>query len=128
MKIYKAERHGHLLMLRSSVEGPSGRSYPKLLLDTGSAYTIISQEILDSIGCSPTLPKRKQRIITGSGYEIVPVVSVNRFNCIGKYLEDFEILAYTLPFGVYVDGLLGMDFLNSFDTEIKILKGEILIR
>ena len=110
------------------MEGPSGKAYPKLLLDTGSAYTLISQEILESIGCSPAIPKRTQRIITGSGYEIVPVISVTTFHCMGRFLENSEILAHTLPLGVYVDGLLGMDFLGRFKIEIKLYSGEILIR
>jgi hypothetical protein len=89
---------------------------------------MISQEILESIGCSPGVPKRTQRIITGSGYEIVPVVLVNRFHCMGSLLEHFEILAHTLPLEAYVDGLLGMDFLGRFEIEIKLYSGEILIR
>ena len=115
-------------MIRALLEGPQGKGFSKLLLDTGSVYTIISQEILENIGCSPTLAKRRQRIITGSGYEIVPVVCLNRFHCLGKSMEDFEVLGHTLPFGTYVDGLLGMDFLNRFDLELKISIGEILIR
>lgn len=115
-------------MVRAFVEGETGKAYPKLLLDTGSAYTLIAKEILESIGCSPAFPIRTQRIITGSGYEIVPVISVNRFNCIGNLLEDFEILAHTLPFGSYVDGLLGMDFLSKFEIEIRISSGELVIR
>jgi len=97
-------------------------------LDTGSAYTILSKEILYSIGCDSAYPKRTQRIITGSGYEIVPVVSVKKFNCFGKDTRNFEILAHTLPFGVYVDGLLGMDFLDQFDIDIRISRSEILIK
>ena len=128
MRVYKAEKRGALLLIRAFIEGTSGKAYPKLLLDTGSAYTLISQEILESIGCSPALPKRTQRIITGNGYEIVPVVSVNQFHCLGSLLENFEIFAHTLPFGAYVDGLLGMDFLNKFETEIKLYSGEIVIR
>ena len=128
MRIYKAEKRGSLLLVRVFVEGGSGKAYPKLLLDTGSAYTLISKEILESIGCSLALAKRIQRIITGSGYEIVPVIQVNRFHCMGSLLEEFEILAHTLPTGAYVDGLLGMDFLGRFDIEIKLYSGEILIR
>jgi predicted aspartyl protease len=128
MKIYKLEKHGSLLMVRTRVVGPENLAYPKLLLDTGSAYTILSKEILYSIGCDPAYAKRTQRIITGSGYEIVPVVSVKKFNCFGKDVESFEMLAHTLPFGVYVDGLLGMDFLGRFDIEIRILRSEILIK
>ena len=128
MKIYRLEKSGSLLLVRTFVEGPSGKAYGRLLLDTGSAYTLISQEILECIGCSPTIPKRTQRIITGSGYEIVPVVSLNRFHCMGNLLEEFEIVAHTLPFGAYVDGLLGMDFLSRFDIDIKLSSGEVLIR
>jgi aspartyl protease family protein len=128
MRLYKTEKRGPLLLVRAFVEGETGKAYPKLLLDTGSAYTLIAKEILESIGCSPAFPIRTQRIITGSGYEIVPVISVNRFNCIGNLLEDFEILAHTLPFGSYVDGLLGMDFLSKFEIEIRISSGELVIR
>lgn len=53
---------------------------------------------------------------------------MSKFNCLGKLLKNFHILAHTLPFGVYVDGLLGMDFLNNFEIEIRIKKGEIIIR
>lgn len=128
MKAYRLERHGHLLMLKAFIEGIEGNAYPRLLLDTGSAYTIISQEILENIGCSPATARKRQRIITGSGYEIVPAVRLNRFHCLGKIINDFEVLAHTLPFGTYVDGLLGMDFMNRFELEIKIYTGEILIR
>ena len=128
MKTYKTELHGRLLIVRSFVEGVGGKEYPKLLIDTGSVYTILSQEILEFIGCSPTTTTRKQHIVTGSGYEIVPVVSVKKFSCLGKTLNDFDILGHTLPFGTYVDGLLGMDFLSQFDLEIRPRKGVIAIK
>jgi predicted aspartyl protease len=128
MKVYRTEKFGSLLVVRACLEGIEGRTYPKLLLDTGSTYTIISYEILESIGCSPTIPKRRQRIVTGSGYEIVPVVIVNKVYCLGKLIENKEILAHTLPFGTYVDGLLGMDFLSIFKIEIRPYAGEIIVQ
>lgn len=115
-------------MTRSFVEGENGKAYPKLLIDTGSAYTILSQEMLEAIGSSPATAAKRQRIITGSGYEIVPVVSVDSFCCFGKTMKDFSILGHTLPIGVYVDGLLGMDFLSSFEVEIRTKSGEIVVR
>jgi predicted aspartyl protease len=128
MRKYKAQKRGSLLLTRAFIEGPSGKAYPTLLIDTGSVYTLVAQEILESIGCSPAVPIRTQRIITGSGYEIVPVVSVDRFHCMGMQTEVVEIVAHTLPFGTFVDGLLGMDFLGKFDIEIKLHSGEILVR
>jgi len=127
-KAYKLEKHGNLLMTRVYIEDINGRAYPKLLIDTGSAYTIISQEILEFIGSSPVTTRKRQRIITGSGYEIVPVVTVATFSCFGKSIKNFSLLGHTLPYGVYVDGLLGMDFLNMFNIEIKIRSAEVIIR
>jgi len=115
-------------MARAFIEGENGKAYPKLLVDTGSSYTIVSKEILESIGCSPAAVEKRQRIITGSGYEIVPVVKVNNFSCIGKTIKEFTVLGHTLPIGVYVDGLLGMDFLGKYDIEILTRKGEIVVR
>jgi len=60
MKIYKIERNGQLLMFKTFIEGPEGIAYPKLLLDTGSVYTIISQEILENIGCSPAAVRKNK--------------------------------------------------------------------
>lgn len=39
----------------------------------------------------------------------------------------FDILGHTLPFGTFVDGLLGMDFLIQFRLEIRPKEGEISI-
>lgn len=75
MKLYKVEKYGTLLVVRCCLEGVEGKAYPKLLVDTGSTFTIISYEILETIGCSPTIPKRRQRIVTASGYEIAPVAA-----------------------------------------------------
>ena len=128
MKVYRVEKFGSLLVVRAYLEGIEGKTYPKLLVDTGSTYTIMSYEILESIGCSPAIPKRRQRIVTGSGYEIVPVVIVNKVCCLGKSVENKEILAHTLPFGTYVDGLLGMDFISAFKIEIRPYAGEIIVQ
>jgi predicted aspartyl protease len=129
MKTYKLQKHGPLLVVKTCVIGPEGMSYPNLLLDTGSAYTILSQEILYSIGFNPAEAKKTlRRIITGSGYEIVPVISVHQFYCFGQRVANFDLLAYTLPSGIYVDGLLGMDFLNRFDIDLSISTGKVFIK
>ena len=127
MKTYKLKKHGPLFVTKACVVGPHGMSYPNLLLDTGSAHTIIAQEIIYSIGYNFADPERSQRIITGSGYEIVPVVSVSKFYCLGQEIEHCQVLAHTLPFGVYVDGLLGMDFLSRFDVVMHFKKSRIII-
>ena len=50
MKVYRVEKFGSLLVVRACLEGIDGRTYPKLLVDTGSTYTIVFYEVLESIG------------------------------------------------------------------------------
>lgn len=58
----------------------------------------------------------------------MPVVIVNKMYCLGRLIENKEILAHTLPFGTYVEGLLGMDFLSIFEIEIRPYAGEIIVK
>ena len=88
----------------------------------------IAQEILESIGCSPGLAKERKRIATASGYEMLPVVWIQQFSCLGQCIEDGYVLAHTLPFGTYVDGLLGMDFMQRFPMDIRPFPAEVGLR
>jgi len=116
------------MIVKAYLKGPEAIAYPKLLIDTGSTYTIIAQEILESIGCSPALAEERKRIVTASGYEMLPVVKVQRFSCLGCSVENGHVLAHTFPFGTYVDGLLGMDFLQRFLIDIRPFSGEVILR
>ncbi|RKY59091.1 MAG: transcriptional regulator [Candidatus Latescibacterota bacterium] len=128
MKVYKVQMVGNLMVVRAYLRGPEAEAYPRLLVDTGSTYTIIAHELLESIGCSPALAKERRRVTTASGYEMLPVVQVQQFRCLGQSMEDTYVLAHTFPFGTYVDGLLGMDFMRRFWLEIRPFSGEIAVR
>ncbi len=125
MKTYKTEIRGGLLFVRAAFTGPEGTKVLKLLLDTGSTFTILPWEILESAGYDPGGIKQRQRIVTGSGYEFAPVVSVKEFHCLGKSIENYVVLAHDLPAGAFVDGLLGMNFLRKFCYKINPKEGSI---
>ncbi len=128
MKIYRVESFHSLMTVKAYVKGPEAVAYPKMLVDTGSLYTIIAQEILEYVGCSPAQAKERRRIVTASGYEILPFVKIEQFSCLGLLVKDCSVIAHTLPSGTYVNGLLGMDFLRQFHIEIKPFSGEIIVR
>ena len=111
-KTYRLERRGRLLLLRAAVGGTNGQaSVLRLLLDTGSSYTMLPVEVLEALGYDTHRPLRRTRMITASGIIVAPVVRMSWFHCLGQRVEDFTVAAYTLPSGTFVDGLLGMDFL-----------------
>lgn len=125
MTRYSLTRVGSLLLTKAAVAGPSGVKVVRLLVDTGSVYTILPVEVLESVGCSPAVSTDHVRLITGSGYLIVPRVQTSWLQCLGQKVDQMATVAHTLPFGSLVDGLLGMDFLRPFHARILIAEGVI---
>lgn len=89
-------------------------------MDTGSSFTILPVEALEVIGCNPAASKDHVRLITGNGIVIAPRVSVEWFHVLGRELKAFSVLAHTIPFGQFFDGLLGMDILTRVQAQINV--------
>ncbi len=47
---------------------------------------------------------------------------VDWFHALGNKVTDFQLVAYNLPFGTFVNGLLGIDFLVKVDAVITVVK------
>lgn len=93
MKRYRLDRIGQLLLTRAAVHGPDGTKVVKLLVDTGSSYTILPVEVLQSTGCDPALRREGEvRLITGNGVVIAPRVSVEWFHSLGQQIEGLKLL------------------------------------
>ena len=118
-------RTGSLFVARAAVAGPAGTKVIKLLVDTGSTYTVIPVEVLESIGISPADSKEHERIATGSGYIIAPKVTVRSLSTLGKELRRIAVIAHTLPFAGPIDGLMGMDILCHLKAKITTVSGMI---
>jgi len=97
----------------------------RLLLDTGSTYTVLPVEVLEALGCDPAGSKKHVRITTGSGYVLAPEVIVASFQALGRTRRNFHAVAHTLPPAGPIDGLLGMDFLTSIKARIDLATGTV---
>ena len=128
MKRYRLDSFGRLLLTRAAVSDKHGTRILRLLIDTGSSYTILPFELLEAIGCNQSFVKEKIRIHTASGLIFAPVVRLARFNSLGEKISDFSVVAYTVPFTTLIDGLLGMDFLKKIGAVIDIANGIIEIK
>jgi predicted aspartyl protease len=125
MTRYPLERVGSLLLTKAAVSGSAGVKVIRLLIDTGSVYTVVPVEVLESIGCSPAVSSQHIRLITGSGYIIAAKVRVMWLQCLGHKVDQMEVVAHTLPFGSLADGLLGMDFLRRIRASILLAEEAI---
>lgn len=92
----------------------------QVLVDTGSASTVISADLVDSIGIFP-LPK--DRIVTIRGVGGSEVVFRRRVDCLQvgeKELTNFELEVGGMDYGFEINGILGTDFLTEAKAIINL--------
>jgi aspartyl protease family protein len=125
-KIYRCYRQQNVLWLRAAV-GRNGDApiLVRLLIDTGSSYTVLPLPILQRIGCNLDQPLEQKKIVTANGAISVPIVAVPWFNCLGVKRENYPVVGLNLPASSFTDGLLGMDFLRAVRAVIDVAKEEI---
>ncbi|WP_017716277.1 retropepsin-like aspartic protease [Kamptonema formosum] len=125
-RIYRCSRYGNLLLVQAAAGGRDGSVREvRLLVDTGSSYTLLRVSVLEALGCDLQNPLRRLTTLTGGGTVAAPVVAVPWFSCLGHHVDNFPMLAYTLPATTFADGLVGMDFLTRCQAVIYIREGEI---
>lgn len=95
----------------------------RVALDTGATYTMIPWETAEILGLEPELCKERMEIITASGVEKVPLVTLKSMVVLGKRIEKAEVVIHDLPPKSYVDGLLGVKSLVDLKLKIDFEKG-----
>lgn len=79
-RVYALQRSGNLLWLKAAVK--SATSEPRvirLLVDTGSSFTVLPVAILEEIGCCPAESSPKVIIMAAGGAIQPPMVIVPKF-------------------------------------------------
>jgi predicted aspartyl protease len=83
-----------------------------VLLDTGSASTLLNADIAATIGIFPE-PADPIRTLRGvGGREVVFARHVDRVEIDGMGLDGFEVEIGGMDYGFEIGGILGMDFLR----------------
>ena len=127
-KAYRLLRYGQNLLAVQATIGNNGEANEyrvRLLVDTGASYTILPIKTLEDLGYDIRNPLRRQEIFTGQGRIYVPVINVCWFNCVGQFIENFDVFAHDILPNLRIDGVLGMDFLTRFGAVISVGDAEI---
>lgn len=86
----------------------------KLMIDTGASMTIVSPEVIRSLGIEEESALKWVRFSTANGIITAPVVNLDEVSILQYSLHDLQVgVLPSFPMGG-VDGLLGMDFLSKF--------------
>ena len=85
---------------------------PEVLIDTGSARTILSVDVVAHIQITPALDDILYTIRGVGGSEAVFSRKVDHLQIGSQRLENFEIEVGGMDYGFDIQGILGMDFLK----------------
>ena len=97
------------------------------MVDTGATASLIHLPLLVDLGLDPQRDGRQVRIATASSVEIATKVSLTLLSILGQHRIGFSVVAHTLPEAALIDGLLGLDFLQSHILTLDFQVGSITL-
>jgi clan AA aspartic protease (TIGR02281 family) len=121
--MYLLKKNVNIIVLEAEIKGKSGTDSIKMALDTGATYVMIPWEFAEILGYAPEVSRKRIPMITASGIEKAPVITLDSITVLGKKAEDVPAVVHDLPQRSYVDGLLGLSYLRNFDTQLYFKKG-----
>jgi len=125
MRVFPFERSGDLMTVVGRAWGPNGDRDLILVVDTGAAATSIEPAILEYLGYSSRDVIMRTRVSTPAGLQHGSLLRVHRFYALGFDLPSFVVQSLALGDKYGVDGLLGMNFLASFNFTVRPIDKEI---
>lgn len=100
----------------------------KVLLDTGSASTLLNADVVMDIGMIPEENDVVNTIRGVGGIEYVYTKSLDFIAVDGTVVEDFEIEIGNMDYGLEIDGILGFNFMKQTGAVINLNSMEILLK
>lgn len=116
-----------LIIVEARIWGPRGALPVTLALDTGSVATVVVPDMLDEIGYSARDARSITKVTSAIGEEHGYLLRLARFSALGFTLTDVPIHVFDLANRYGIDGLIGLNFLDHFNYEIRSAEGRILV-
>jgi len=99
-----------------------------MALDTGATLTVIPLETAQAIGYDPAQAMKRMEMVTASGLELAPQLTVRIARCLGQTVRHLDVLCHDLPAQSPVKGLLGLNFLRHFNVHLNFLHKRLEFR
>lgn len=105
------------------------KNIDKVLIDTGSATTIIKMDIVDELDIKPEDDDRIGSIAGVGGSEFVYFKEIDEIEIGGHKIEKFTIDIGAMDYGFEINGIIGLDLLlkikSIIDLETMLLKCKV---
>jgi len=126
MAEYKFDPEAHIITLYAKLSNIQVRRI-LVALDTGATYTMIPWDFAEALGYEPSLSKHRVTIVTASGTEKAPIITLNSISVLGKEARNVDCVVHDLPQVSRVEGLLGLSFLKNFSILLNFRQGILRI-
>jgi len=110
------------LIVYVEVVGPHTSQIVTMALDTGALLTVIPIDTALAVGYDPAKALKHLEIVTASGVELVPQLTVRAARCLGQTVKKLEVVYHDLPPQSPVKGLLGLNFLRHVNVHLNFLQ------
>ena len=96
-------------------------------VDTGASITLVSEKAIRDMGYTEARSIGTTHTVTASRTETVHEYSLDNFMALGLIRRNFKVISRSLPMGLGIDGLIGLNFFKHKELNIDFKKGEIRI-
>ena len=100
----------------------------KFAVDTGATISLMDISLLSDIGYKKEDYIRSTQTITASKTETVYEYNLDNIMAIGLIRRNFKIISRSLPMGLGIDGLLGLNFFKNKELTIDFKLSEIQLK
>jgi len=96
-------------------------------IDTGASISLIDMDVLYALGFQKENAIRTIQTMTASRQEIAYEFELQNIKAIGLIRRNFKVISRSLPAGLGIDGLLGLNFFRNKELIINFKSSEVLL-
>ena len=97
-------------------------------VDTGATITLVSEDAMKKMGYTKADSIKTTQTITASKAETVYEYNLDNIMAIGLIRRNLKVISRSLPIGLGIDGLLGLNFFKNKELTIDFKLSEIRLK
>ena len=97
-------------------------------VDTGATISLVNAAVMNLLGYKPEDSIRTIQTVTASKTETAYEFEIDNIMAIGLIRRNFKVVSRSLPAGLGIDGLLGLNFFKNKELTIDFKLSEIRLK
>ena len=128
MTLVSFDRKAALIVVPVTIKTGTEIEEYQFAVDTGATISLINSTVMDSLGYKKENSIRTTQTITASKTETVYEYNLDNIMAIGLLRRNFKVISRSLPAGLGIDGLLGINFFKGKELTIDFKLSEIRLK